>query len=236
MILRVGIESGVEGRTIAWALDHPGCFAYGSDSEQALTGLFFEFSEYVDWIARHESRPWLEPLEPELQIVETWEVYTIDEEYELAPQGYEVNAWFLSDWKPLIELDIERGLKLLTWSRADLLEKVTPLSAAEMSSKQPGERWSIAGILGHIGGAEWWYLDRLGLAIPRPQLPEEPFQRLEATRQMLIEQLPQLVGAHQVVGVDGEFWSPRKMLRRALWHERDHTLHIRKLTGGQSSR
>jgi hypothetical protein len=41
--------------------------------------------------------------------------------------------------------------------------------------------------------------------------------------------LPGLEGKHQVVGVDGEFWSPRKILRRALWHERDHTEHIKKL-------
>lgn len=29
-------------------------------------------------------------------------------------------------------------------------------------------------------------------------------------------------------GVEGEFWSPRKLLRRAVWHARDHTAHIRK--------
>ena len=33
----------------------------------------------------------------------------------------------------------------------------------------------------------------------------------------------------EMVGLDGEFWSPRKSLRRALWHKRDHTEHIRKL-------
>ena len=36
-------------------------------------------------------------------------------------------------------------------------------------------------------------------------------------------------GVKQVIGVDGEFWSPRKVLRRALWHERDHMEHIKKL-------
>ena len=35
----------------------------------------------------------------------------------------------------------------------------------------------------------------------------------------------------KVVGLEGELWSPRKMLRRAAWHERDHTEHIRKLLG-----
>jgi hypothetical protein len=32
-----------------------------------------------------------------------------------------------------------------------------------------------------------------------------------------------------VVGLEGEFWSPRKLLRRAVWHERDHSQHIRQL-------
>jgi hypothetical protein len=37
------------------------------------------------------------------------------------------------------------------------------------------------------------------------------------------------VDVRQVTGVDGELWSPRKVLRRALWHERDHTDHLRKV-------
>jgi len=41
--------------------------------------------------------------------------------------------------------------------------------------------------------------------------------------------LPKLEGVKKVLGVDGEFWSPRKVLRRALWHERDHVEHIKKL-------
>jgi hypothetical protein len=231
MILRVGIESGIEGRTLAWALEHPGCFAYGADGEQAAAGLFQAFSEYAAWIARHDPDPWLEPLEPQLQVEETWEVYTIDEAYELAPQGYEVNAWFRHDWKPLTGLEIERGLKLLSWSRADLLQAVAPLSPQELESVHTGERWSIAGILGHVGGAEWWYLDRLGLAFPRAQVPDDPFERLAVVRESLAAQLPGLAGSRLVVGRDGEFWSPRKLLRRAVWHARDHTRHILKLRG-----
>jgi hypothetical protein len=167
-----------------------------------------------------------------MQVEETWEVYSIDKAYDLASEGYEVNAWFRHDWKPLSEVDIQRGLNLLAWSRADLLAEVTHLSPQELNARQPGERWSISGILGHVGGAEWWYLDRLGLAFPRAKVLEEPFERLEAVRQLLVEQLPSLADSRLVIGMDGEFWSPRKLLRRAVWHERDHTLHIRKLTGG----
>ncbi len=60
----------------------------------------------------------------------------------------------------------------------------------------------------------------------RSSLPKDPFQRLEVVRQRLIEALPSLAGSKQVLGVDGELWSPRKLLRRALWHEMDHIGHI----------
>jgi hypothetical protein len=33
----------------------------------------------------------------------------------------------------------------------------------------------------------------------------------------------------RVVGKEGELWSPRKVVRRMLWHERDHIEHIQKL-------
>jgi hypothetical protein len=35
MIFRIGIENNNDDRSIAWSLEHPGCFAYGVNSEQA---------------------------------------------------------------------------------------------------------------------------------------------------------------------------------------------------------
>ncbi len=118
---------------------------------------------------------------------------------------------------------------MLLWSRDDLQKTIRGLSQEKLTATYPGERWSINGILSHLGGAEWWYLSRLGLAFPREQVPEEPLPRLEKVRQQLNLALRKLEGVKHVVGVDGEFWSPRKILRRALWHERDHTEHIHKL-------
>jgi hypothetical protein len=192
--------------------------------------------EYAAWLARHgsgmDSSGELRTLkrdEIELCLVETWEVYTIDQDFEPAQEGYEVNAWFQHDWKPLTSQDVERALQILTWSREDLLESVRGLDRETLDASHPGERWSINGILNHLGGAEWWYLDRLGLAFPREQVPIEPLDRLRVVRAHLEGVLPSLVGSDKVLGVDGEFWSPRKMVRRAVWHERDHTQHILKL-------
>jgi hypothetical protein len=233
MIFQVGVDNNNEGRSIAWALEHPGCYAYGTNADGAVLNLENALSKYSVWIMRHETRSWLNFSDAEIEIVlnGTWDVYYINDDLDKCTEvdGYNVDSFFPFDWKPLTELEIKRGLAMLAWSREDILKSVEGLSPEKLEASYPGERWSIKGILGHVGGAEWWYLDRLGLAFPREQMPEEPLQRLDKVRKQLTSKLVNLVGVKQVIGVEGEIWSPRKLLRRALWHERDHTEHIRKL-------
>jgi DinB superfamily len=226
---KVGLENNTEGRSQAWVLDHPGCFAYGSEGSRALQAVSQAIRDYRDWIDTHTTSSWLSSADVEYHLEETWECYTINDEYELAQEGYEVNAWFRHDWLPLSTEEIERGLLLLAWERQDLLKIVSGLDPKALDRIYPSERWSIAGILNHIGSAEWWYQDRLGLAFPRSEVPDEPFQRLEKVRLNLLKVLTELAGFEKVVGLSGEFWSPRKLLRRAVWHEADHIAHIRKL-------
>jgi hypothetical protein len=233
MIFQVGIENNSEGRSIAWALEHPGCFAYGKNAEAALLNLETALSKYAGWILHHETKTWLTFAESEIELVVngTWNVYFIDDNLDIAGEadGYSVDSFFPYDWKPLTATDIDHGLKMLDWSRSDLLKTVQGLRAEKLNQTYPGERWSVNGVLGHIGAAEWWYMDRLGLATPRAEVPEEPLARLEKVRRHFNSVVFRLDGLKKVMGMDGEIWSPRKVLRRALWHERDHTEHIRKL-------
>ena len=229
MSLRIGLENGNEGRTIAWALDHPGCFAYGENSLAALRSLPAAVQEYNQWLLQHGLGESSVPVAEIVQIVDTWDVYHITKDYAISRDGYEVDAWFQDDWRPLSAGEIKLGLKLLAISRKDLLSSVNGLTEDQLNSKSPGERWSIAGILTHVADAEWWYLDRLDTAHLLEEISQEPIKRLTKVRERLLSILPRLVDSAQVVGADGEFWSPRKLLRRALWHERDHTIHIRKL-------
>jgi hypothetical protein len=228
-MFKVGLENNTEGRSQAWVLGHPGCFSYGKNGPEALAGVESAIQEYRQWIVSHTESSWFPSTGVEFQLEESWECYSIDENYELAQDGYEVNAWFRHDWLPLTEEDIRRGLLLLAWGREALLSMVRSLDNTTLELTYPHERWSINGILKHIGGAEWWYLDRLGLAFPRHELPEGPIERLQKVRECLHELLPGFVGSKQVVGISGEFWSPHKLLRRAVWHEYDHIAHIRKL-------
>lgn len=233
MQFRVGIENNNEGhRSIAWALEHPGCYAYGQDQEQAMANLPAAIRAYAAWIASHGSA-WFEPDPIETELEDVWTAYYVDPGFDRMRSGTwddnEINAWFQHDWKPLTADEIQRGLALLNWSRQDLLETLHPLTEAQWAFKGEGERWDIAGIAKHIATADWWYVERLGLAFPRRELPKDPLERLEKSRGLMRQTLSSLEGADKVLGTNGEFWSPRKMLRRSAWHERDHTGHIQRL-------
>lgn len=226
----IGLENGIEGRSMAWVLGHPGCFSYGADADEALAGVAEAISSYREWITKHSDQSWLPSGEIRTHLVEVWECFTINEDYERAESGYEVNAWFLRDWKPLTAQDVERGLNLLDWTRRDLLSLLDGIADSLWDYDPSGQGWSIANIVRHVGNGDWWYLARLGLEhIPRSDLPSAPLDRIALSRSILCDVLPTLVGSNQVVGIDGEFWSPRKLLRRAVWHERDHTEHIRQV-------
>jgi hypothetical protein len=231
MIYRIGIENNNDGfRTIAWVLDHPGCFSYGDNADQAIDILPDAIFNYAAW-AQARGADWINVEQIELAIDETFECYPIDEKTfeRVEKDGSMVESSFLHDWKPLTHLEIERALRILDWTRNDLLSIVGHLDPEKLAATHPGERWSIDGILRHIGGAEWWYMERLGRTFPESELPKAPRERLDKVRAALVELLPQLEGVNQVVGLEGELWSPRKVLRRAVWHERDHVDHIRKL-------
>jgi hypothetical protein len=185
------------------------------------------------WKRRKLCEAWLDG-EIEVIVQETFDSYFINQAFERVERGkdtYIVESFFVHDWRPLIPLEIERALKLLAWSRADLLSIVKDLSAEKLDQTYPDERWNINGILKYIGGAEWWYQERIGYPFPEHEenVPANPFERLAVVRNHFNSLLPRLVGVSKVVGLDGEIWGPRKVLRRAVWHERDHTEHIRKL-------
>ena len=232
MVFHVGIENNNDDRSIAWALNHPGCFAYGRDSEEAQRNFLPAARDYAAWIARH-GESWLDE-EIEVSVEETFDAYFITSSFarvEGGPDTYMVESFFLYDWKPLMPHEMERALKLLAWSRADLMRLVEGLAPEKLEQTYPNERWNIKGILRHIGGAEWWYQERIGYPFPEreAEIPADPFERLAVVREHFTALLPRLEGVSRVVGLEGEIWSPRKVLRRALWHERDHTEHIRKL-------
>ncbi len=141
-----------------------------------------------------------------------------------------VCSWFQEDGSPLNQQEIDQAIKIMGWSRKDLLDLWHLIPDLVKSRKFEGERWTINEIFGHVANAEWWYLDRLGLAnCAKDMLPIDPLKRLAQVRENFISVLPGLEKKYIVHEVEGEIWSPRKIIRRACWHEKDHLVHIQKI-------
>lgn len=232
MQIKIGLENNNEGRSIAWALDFPGCFAYGSEGPEAIIRIPQALIAYKNWLDGYTSDSWIKELgDFDIRLVETVEYRRLNKKYEPDPDGdWEATAWFNHDWLPLSDTEIRQGLNILAWGHNDLIELVAALDDQKLDQKYPEERWSIRGILRHVANAEWYYLDRLSLAgCQREELPEAVFERLQTTLNLTNEALIKLAGLEMVHGRQGDLWSPRKILRRATWHVLDHCQHIHRL-------
>jgi predicted RNase H-like HicB family nuclease len=215
MVYLLNLEE-MEGRWIAHVPALPGCFASAETRELAVAAAPRAIADHRAWLRAHGAALPEAPTEVEVnEVHRAW----------LATPDNEINAFFAADRPPLTADEIARALRLLEWTRADLLAAVEGLSPDDLD-RQVEDGWSIARVLKHVGGAEWWYLEKLGLAFPREAVPEAPLARLERVRAQLRSVLPALAGDDRLTEPTHEHWSARKVLRRALWHERDHTAHI----------
>lgn len=212
----------MEIRWIAHVSGLPGCFSSHTDREIALRGVPEAVYAYLDWCAYHGAP--LEGIDPAApvtieEIISDW-VHPVTEEA--------VEAFFAADAAPLRIEETTHALDLFDWTRTDLLAAIEGLPAKTLDQKVVGE-WSIGGIFFHTLRADWWYLNGLGMApdwtaAPREDLPE----LLDWVQASIISTLPRLAGVRRVAPAQGalQLWSPRKFLRRALWHRRDHIAHI----------
>lgn len=227
MQIRIGLENYTEDRSLAWVLDAPGCFAYGKDGTEAILRVPQALITYREWIGEKTNASWLSNLEDfDIALVEVFDCFT----NVLGEREIEINAFFQDDARPLSAIEIEQGSLLLNWSRDDLEQLISPLTRQQREQKFPNERWSIDGVLRHVANANWWYFDRLNLAgIARDQLSNNPVERINQVHEIMMNSLPVLENSPELLEVEGETWSARKVLRRVLWHIRDHHFHIERL-------
>lgn len=210
----------LERNWIAHVPDLPGCFSQHQQREQAIAQVPQTVQDYLKWCQGHSlfvsglSGPMIVS-----EVIRAW-----DYEY-----GEEVNAFFASDRPPLALEEMREIEELLRATRIDLHKAIAEVDFSDLDVQIPGERWTIRGVVEHVAQSENWYLDRIGLALPSVQVPPDPMDQLEQIRDHCLKMLPELVKRTGVVTLAGETWSSRKVVRRMLWHERDHTDHIRKM-------
>ena len=228
MHYRLAIEDMEPNHWIAWVLDLPACFSPAKTRDEAIDNTPEVIAQYFVWLVNHNSALPVSNATIETEVVESFQSFPSEKDPE-----YIVNAIFNDGRRPMGYWEVEVVAGLLDWTRQDLLSVLNSMISTDLNKPIAGEvQGSIAGILRHIAIAEDWYFSQLGFALERWQIPKDPYGMLKTVRENTQKQLIKLVGTEQITENNSEQWSARKVLRRTLWHERDHTQHITKLLAG----
>jgi predicted RNase H-like HicB family nuclease len=215
----VYVEVEDDGSAMAHVPALPGCISTGLNQEIALSRLPQAITDYLQWLKAHGERvpdPG-EPIELDLGGVsgDTGTGHPGD-----------ADAFFPPDRIPMTEQEVAALLRLLSYSRHDLIQAVAGLPNEVMNWKpgsgESGEVWDIDDILEHIASSEQYYISRHSTNV---------MAMLQATRNAAVERLAALTEAErsQVVEHAGDLWTARKIFRRMLEHEREHTRHIEQI-------
>ena len=239
----VYLEIAPDDTCMAHVLDLPGCTVRAPSRDEALRRLPEAIRDYHAWLRRHG--------EPAPPAEESIEIQVAGESTGFGPfDPGDPAALFPPDREPISPGEMERYFRLMAHARADLLDLVRDPSTGsgqalpeEVLDWQPDpQSFSIRRLLRHIGNAEQWYVSRL---VPPETLPPEwehdeglpIFEFLEMERRTAVERLRQLT-AEERSGVfypshwtdhPEEPWTARKVLRRFLEHEREHTAQVREI-------
>lgn len=227
------------GMTMAHVLDLPGCSIRETSRAATLGQLPAAIRAYHAWLRRHGEPA---PAETELIVIEVAAEVTGCGPFDPGDAA----ALFPPERAALSPAEMARLLRLLAYSRADLLALIgtgpTALPDELLDWRPDPESFCIRQILRHIGNAEEWYVSRL---VPPETLPAEwendeempLYQFLEMERHTAIARLEQLTDDERArtnrppywTTHPDEEWTARKVLRRFLEHEREHTAQIRQV-------
>lgn len=219
-------------------LDLPGCFTRGDSREHVLGQLPQALDAYRAWLAHHGELLVDSGRSAEDEV----KLEVVGESEGTGPfKPGDTAAFFPPDREPVRLDEMEMYLRLSGHARSDLLALIEALPR-DAFEWQPYPDWfSIGRVLRHVGDAEEWYVSRL---VPPETLPPEwdhdadlpLFDFLEMERRTVFARLRELT-AEERGGVytpnvwtrhPEEVWTLRKVLRRLLEHELEHTDQIRR--------
>lgn len=218
----VTLEHGSDGSWLAWVHELPGCFARGPTRADVERSLPARISDFLDWLRRSG--------EPVAAMTEVIVVEEVESRIEAAE---DTEALVRADRAPLTPPDWERIERWLAYSRRDLLEALSALSAEDLDRRAEGSSRTIRGDLLHIAFVELMYAAWTFDLDTRQGL--EAF--LGWTRGVATDRMRALAERHDDTRTFAEWagaprreeWSARKAARRLIWHE---LLHLPSLRGG----
>lgn len=230
--LRVWLEPDYDyGRFGGWLLDLPGAFLWSSSGDRVVSQAPAAAGWYRDWLERHGE--------------EVAMVFGPTEVVESVPAlpdvGYERNATFADDARPVAADEMELAIRRLGFAREDVLELLDRIAAltgsasalpggslreADSAAPVSADR-TVDDVVAHLAGAEIWLGSRLDPAsrFDGPSRDDDAIAHLNATRTWAVENLRRLRNSDPALARTdgkGETWTLRKVVRRYLYHSIDH--------------
>ena len=227
MKIAVCLEAGNHA-TGAFVPDYPGCWVLGRTKESALKKVRIAIIDWFRWASEHGES--LKDTNSDVEI-EVSEMLGVN--YNPAEAG-KPEPIFWSEISPIGKEDIERTIRLMDYSRQDLLALVRNATRDTLEWEPPGKPRTILNCLTHIAHVELWYITRLNIELPG-DYPTAVFELLDSTRAAVIECLQnfprsKMRGIFQPRKYKSpvcDLWTARKVLRRLVDHERLHTRYIK---------
>lgn len=227
------LEIGEDGHCMAHVVGLPGCIVRATDRALALDRLPQAIREHLNWL---RERGEAIPSEQEEISVEVAE--------EISGAGPfdpgDAAALFDYDRRPLSVEDMEAYFRLMFHTRVRLLMQAYNVPVEVLDWQPDPSSFSPRRILRHIGNAEKWYVSRIS---PPESLPPEwehdedlnILVSLEMVRRTALAHMRQwseeergriFYPTHSTIH-PGEAWTARKVLRRFLEYELEHTNQLR---------
>jgi predicted RNase H-like HicB family nuclease/uncharacterized damage-inducible protein DinB len=227
------LEIANDGVCMAHVPDLPGCFVRASARDEALRRLPDTIRDHCAWLRRHG-----EPASPQ---DEEFEIQIAGEDAGVGPfDPGDAAALLPTDREPVTLEEMEWHFRLMGHSRSDLLALASEIEDDVLDWQPAPDEYTIRRLLRHIGNGEKWYVSRI---VPIDSLPPEwdadedlsPLAYLSMERRTALARLRQLTEDERTrvfhpsfrTSHPQEAWTARKVLRRFLEHEREHTAQIR---------
>ena len=222
------LESGPQKKTtLVHVIDLLGCVANGKTTEEAVAATPDAIRAYLTYLNRHS-----DDADPHAPFGSRVAEHITKGDFlgQGSPQ-----AVYAPDLRPLSLKEIERFLRWLEWSRADLLALVKGIDERWLHAR-PERGRTLYDILRHVGESEPHYvtgflgpvkpLTAAGNAIYHGRIDIR--EGLRAEREALIERLRVVTREERsaVHRVPGRIRTLRRSLRRTLEHEWEHRREI----------
>jgi uncharacterized damage-inducible protein DinB len=221
---------------MAHVAELPGCFAVGQDAPRAAGAVPGAIVEFLAWLRGHR-----EPLVPEASVSRPSmaDLYVAEVRTEGAPTvAGSRAALFEFDTVAWDDEKLERTLRWLGYSRADLLGKVEGLNDEGLKAWNVETDRTAWDTLWHVANAEYGYVNRIagpleGIERVTDSQPSDVRERLAVIREIFVRKVREIPAEKRREVIHApwanrpdEPWTVQKAVRRALEHELEHLAEL----------